>query len=392
VSIATGKPVRGVLVAHSTQARAASAELDSIQALRALAALLIFAHHTLRELVLHTGAAPPVIALLYPIAFGGVHIFFVISGFLMMYTMRSSQPSLRSAGHFLIRRFARVAPLYWIFTILFIIVSFVMSDHVRHSDFTLYHILSSFMFFPVQNNLGAFHPVYGVGWTINYDMYFYLIFALFLIFPRFIGLAGLTVFVCFLVAVGVFMSAEWGALWYWTRPILFDLLAGVLVGSLFISRSKPLFGRRVFSMLCITAVIWWLIALPPLDLAGPGASAFSSQDAVLHRGIPAAILIAALTLGERGSTGSTSQGVVLIKRAVLAIGAASYSLSMSHLFMLRALTLIFPSSFQGSAYYFAYIGAAMLLAVPTTFFTWTFFEKPSVALSRRVLGGKRKGE
>ena len=90
--------------------------------------------------------------------------------FLILY---SSKKSKTKPVVFLIKRFFRVAPLYYFFTILAIIIFISLNVYTE----TISHLIKSFLFIPSENSKGIIAPIYGLGWTLNYEFYFYLIFA-----------------------------------------------------------------------------------------------------------------------------------------------------------------------------------------------------------------------
>src|SRR5512146_2076335 len=91
--------------------------LRSIQILRALAACLVVIGHCLHEtaeIAARNGRLPLRIDL---IDWGiGVDIFFVISGFIMIYTTADLFGQPGAMRTFLTRRIIRIVPLYWLMT------------------------------------------------------------------------------------------------------------------------------------------------------------------------------------------------------------------------------------------------------------------------------------
>src|SRR6201984_3285306 len=89
--------------------------LDSVQVLRAAAALAVTIAHT--WVWVATACAQHGIPNTVPgmvTGAAGVDLFFVISGFIMVYTTRNDPPSFRSSRRFFLRRLSRIAPFYWI--------------------------------------------------------------------------------------------------------------------------------------------------------------------------------------------------------------------------------------------------------------------------------------
>jgi exopolysaccharide production protein ExoZ len=131
--------------------------------------------------------------------FQAVAVFFVISGFIMTYITRAE------ADRFLLQRLIRVVPLYWLCTLATLAaVTLKGSGHVW-DDASLAHVAESLLFVPYQNLSGDFQPLLAVGWTLNLEMFFYLLFAAALIVSRrFAPLLVCAVLIAFKLARPVF--------------------------------------------------------------------------------------------------------------------------------------------------------------------------------------------
>ena len=97
----------------------------------------------------------------------GVDIFFVISGFIMMHV------SSNDVKKFLIKRFIRIVPLYWTLTILFFLVVLFLPILVDKSEANFHYFIKSLFFIPYNNGEGHL-PVIFLGWTLNYEIIFYI--------------------------------------------------------------------------------------------------------------------------------------------------------------------------------------------------------------------------
>jgi len=162
--------------------------ITNLQVIRALAALAIVFYHTDFRLFsdVHTD-------------FTAVRIFFVLSGFIMSYSTR------KDSRNFLVKRVVRIVPLYWISTTLiliwgnlgftnpyrvlplflnwlikspFQILVWIQQNHGLDNQTTLLALVKSFFFIPYINSGGNIKPLLGIGWTLNLEIFFYLIFAL----------------------------------------------------------------------------------------------------------------------------------------------------------------------------------------------------------------------
>ena len=109
--------------------------------------------------------------------FQGVSVFFVISGFIMTYITRED------SSHFLVQRLIRIVPLYWLCTLPFVAMRFKGSGRAW-ADGSIVNIAKSFFFIPYQDVNGDLLPLLGVGWTLNLEMFFYVLFALSLLVSR----------------------------------------------------------------------------------------------------------------------------------------------------------------------------------------------------------------
>ncbi|CAN5206421.1 acyltransferase [soil metagenome] len=144
-----------------------SGELDGVQILRAFAAMAVVVHHLIEQSLAVKGFVPPDGVILF--GSSGVDLFFVISGFIMLYTSNGRFRQSGAATAFLVRRVIRIVPLYWLCTGLVIVLHFAGLMYTRN-DVSAPQVLRSLMFLPAKST------VVGVGWTLNYEIYFYLLF------------------------------------------------------------------------------------------------------------------------------------------------------------------------------------------------------------------------
>ncbi len=152
--------------------------LDNIQVLRAIAALMVCAFH-LQYLFMESDGVKP-----FPNGEMGVQVFFIISGLIMYHTTRNEQGLPRkSPWLFAQNRIIRIVPLY-------LLVSFIyVADDIswQYLNENFYRIVKTVFFLPqMTDTLGPKYgyPLIDVGWTLNYEMFFYFIFFLSLFFGR----------------------------------------------------------------------------------------------------------------------------------------------------------------------------------------------------------------
>ncbi|MFL9829112.1 acyltransferase family protein, partial [Rhodoplanes sp. SY1] len=108
--------------------------------------------------------------------FVGVDLFFAISGFIIFYTVTRSGVS---RGRFLLHRAERIAPIYWCatFAMLALIIGAPGLFRPRDGWGTLDNVLQSLSFTTFWT--GSM-PVIYVGWSLEFEVLFYLAVGLFL--------------------------------------------------------------------------------------------------------------------------------------------------------------------------------------------------------------------
>jgi exopolysaccharide production protein ExoZ len=221
-------------------------QLDIIQLLRAVAAMLVCFFH-MKGLLKDDGIGK--------ILFGngsiGVPLFFMISGFIMHHTTRFVEPNWKNVTEFLEKRLIRIVPLYFLMTTLYILCSgnghFYFIEHPRL-------LLPTFFFFPTYaNHIGASYgmPALAVGWSLNYEVYFYLLIGLSMMFgkQRWMVITGFLLVSTLLIPLlsnGFVMMnlSEWygygvSYLSLMTNPVLLFFLTGIGISFIYNSTIEP---------------------------------------------------------------------------------------------------------------------------------------------------------
>ncbi|MFQ3215310.1 MAG: exopolysaccharide production protein ExoZ [Marivirga sp.] len=155
----------------------------SIQALRAIAAWIVVFHHIGIDLFHNQREVP---AFLFPFtAFGsiGVDIFFVVSGFVISFCVGNYKGK---PLNFWMNRIIRIFPNYWFYTIVMSFLILYLPSWVFHTTgISLENFLLSLILVP-HENIGGYGnlPVLEVGWTLTFEMIFYTIFSVSLLFDK----------------------------------------------------------------------------------------------------------------------------------------------------------------------------------------------------------------
>ena len=252
-------------------------KLGSIQVLRAVAAMAVVAHHAF------PGRAP--------IGAAGVDLFFVISGFIM-----ATCAGDRSALEFLADRAWRIYPLWLIAVIPWLL----MTSH------TPVEIVRSITLWPVFDDR-FLNPALGVGWTLSFEILFYLGFAL--------ALATRAVFPLVIYGLCLAMGSESRHILFWFvgSPLVFEFLLGVAIARM---RQVPALGAAMVG----AGLLWFALVPATYYDQAFGNGAFLR---VLSWGLPAAMIVYGAWSLEEWFGGPVFALPFLL-------GCASYSIYLFH--------------------------------------------------------------
>jgi peptidoglycan/LPS O-acetylase OafA/YrhL len=147
----------------------------------------------------------------------GVDLFFVISGFVMVYSSMNLIGDRKGWLVFSQRRVIRIVPMYWLATTIKLVLMVLAGEFVLHARFSSLDTVMSYLFLPTRNSDGNLFPLLGVGWTLNFEMLFYLLFAAALFLRvsvfKFVGT------VLFILAIGaLFRQSNWPAVSFYFLP------------------------------------------------------------------------------------------------------------------------------------------------------------------------------
>lgn len=175
----------------------------------------------------------------------GVDIFFVISGFIMVYVQNLKN---RSGVEFIIDRVVRIVPIYWLLTIVVVIAAYIMPAAFNDTPTDVGWIISSLVF--LSQPIMEIRPVLFLGWTLEYEMLFYVVFAVSIVLRK-------------LVSPYVFVLAILTAVYFvfGVSLLVMEFFIGMLIGLFYIRFSaKETTGLLVLFVglvgLCISI---WLV-------------------------------------------------------------------------------------------------------------------------------------
>jgi peptidoglycan/LPS O-acetylase OafA/YrhL len=213
-------------IATLSARRQAADKVFALQLLRAVAATGVVISHVRYDFLHHLSLTEQLPGFL-DLGNAGVDLFFVISGFVMVYSSESLFGRDRAAVTFLMRRIARIVPLYWLMTV--IMVVYVAARGFAVSDATPMLVAVSFFFIPYARPSGEISPIFGVGWTLNFEMLFYATFALALAARREVTVARVTALLALLILGSMLWPGLPMPLSYWSDPIVLEFAFGMML-------------------------------------------------------------------------------------------------------------------------------------------------------------------
>lgn len=319
----------------------------SIQILRAIAAIMVVIHHVFWKLHQNNIDGQS-----FSFEFGGygVDLFFIISGFIMTYTMRGKIFSFRT---FIKARVVRIIPIYWLLSLLALFVYILLPDRINTSGGTT-NVAFSFLLLPTEDKY-----LINNGWTLTYEFYFYFIFALSFIASRAKGAQFAILSLITLSFVG-FLSSPVGYYFdFLTSPFLIEFAFGCIISFLYCRLSKA------FAIFVLLFGFFWIYFIP---------INFTDCNRVFTYGFGFfCVTLGAVALEDYIKQSSFAYFFV-------PIGSSSYSLYLLHPFILTAITFLFGylDFFEYVYWYF------FVMLIGSILFGHLFYLKVEIPLTRLV--------
>jgi len=259
------------------------------------------------------------------IGYMGVDIFFVISGYIMWYSTQHTH-GLKGILEFIYARLTRIYPLYWSFLFLLILL-YWGKKQLENAD-----IVSSFLL--TTSSLGDM--LLPVAWTLQYELYFYLFFALLLAIPRkyqikmlFIALFVIvTVQLYAILFLDIYNKEHFYTVsrlyLFWFSPIVIEFFLGVFVAYFFeYARIRYLTPIVVLILLLLISALYY----QNYKIVGSLEQGYYTPQRVLFLGTLSMLLVACMVeLNKRE--------IRILPKIANSLGNASYSLYLSHTILL----------------------------------------------------------
>jgi exopolysaccharide production protein ExoZ len=320
--------------------------IRNVQLLRFVAALGVVISHS-AALFIPRG---PATAWFWAVPWtGGVDLFFVISGFVMLCLTHDAFGQRHAAGDFLWRRLVRIVPPYWFFTTVTVLAAWVAGGRLKGTTIDLVQLVTSYGFLPWPRGDGKLNPILAQGWTLNHEIVFYVAFAAALCARR--GLALLCAGFVLLALLHPFVPARFFIPAFWTRPIILEFLGGILLARLYLTGFRLPTAGAVLGGVCALSAF---VVTAGVD--------FGAATRVIHLGIPALLLGGSVILLP------DPQRPGALHRALQAGGDASYTLYLAHYGIVNAVALVWQRLGLGLPWLGVLAGIVVSIGVALVFF------------------------
>ena len=299
----------------------------------------------------------------------GVDLFFVISGVIMVITTWRAFDEPGSSRRFLLRRVARIYPLYWLVNTAVVALFLVSPGSVGFDDGNSATILQSYFLLPQDGRL----PVL-VAWSLVFEMYFYVVFAVALVLGRSRLAWVIGAWVVLTLALSMLASGAtnpWVALV--ASPLSLEFVLGVLIGLAAVHggfvRPRLVLALGVLSFGACLAF-----------LAFSGWAVFPSDAVrVALVAMPAGLVV-------YGAIGVEVKRRRVVPALVQRLGDASYSLYLMHVPALTLLALVLAGRLPTAPWVHALtLPVVLLVVVCGALACYALLERPLQVLARRVL-------
>ncbi|MBW4480163.1 MAG: acyltransferase [Tolypothrix brevis GSE-NOS-MK-07-07A] len=295
-------------------------KLNLLQVFRGLAAVMVILAHC--DLIFNQNFQKDFFGKIFNFGGSGVDFFFVLSGFIILYIHQSDIGNRSKLKSFVIKRVTRIYPIYWVVLTLKLSASLFFAYDPDTGKRNILEIFKAFILFPQRQEILS-SSFLGVSWTLSFEVFFYIIFALLiglkpkLCFPIIFAWLLLT----FAHFIGVFdLPKDSFMLNFLLNEHNLEFFLGCLAAYIVSKHKIP----QEMTLICLGAFLYTLGAInyyyKLVDISS-----------VISFGIPSMLLVV-------GSTSLEMRKHVDVNKFLIYIGNASYSIYLMHGFVINNIT------------------------------------------------------
>jgi len=339
----------------------------SIQYLRAIAALLVVISHIAWKNIQAGGST---MHWWHHAGTFGVDIFFIISGYIMVYITQNMHQKPNNVRTFIKKRFIRIVPLYWFYTLVALAIFLLLPERVNSGGGDT-EIIKSFFLLPLSSTQNY---LVGVGWTLHYEFIFYILFSFGLLFSRPIGniFVGLTILLLVWGSIYIPMEGMSYIAYSFLNDIFIEFGLGMLLYFILLKFKKIPFRLSLGAIVIGIALFYYLHTggtLTAIHHIDTGLSAFLICFGVI------------------------SLEYIWKKREcklLIALGNASYSIYLLHPFVLVAVVMLNEKLqvFIPQNEVFL-IFMMLVISLASGYISYLFIEKHLIQWTKKLVNSKK---
>lgn len=347
--------------------------MHNIQAMRAIAALMVVLCHLIPIENKYAGT-PPILPDFLSHGKMGVDLFFVISGIVMVTITRNQFSRSGYPLNFIYRRTARIYPTYWFYTLLLLPVFFIKPEWINSAQGNQADLLASFLLLPSD-----FLPLVGVAWTLIHEMYFYLVFFIFLSALNEKHLpAALLIWGILVTVITLTVKTSNPTILLVSHPLTLEFIAGCYI-ALFFRRATT---KHVCIVIIFLILAWALLCYFYLiSKSTPLHPESENWWRVALYGIPSATLVIMAIFAENKGH--------IFHSALVSLGNTSYSMYLCHILVLSALGRVWlhfstPSALDN----FLFLSTLTISVILASIISYKYIELPLLNISQKIIKNK----
>lgn len=183
-------------------------------------------------------------------------LFFCISGFIMMYSTNKNNK------YYFSKRLIKILPLYWLITVGTFLIALIVPSFLPQAP-SVIELIKSLLFIPYSreaiHSAEVIRPIVGLGWTLNIEMFFYVIFGLcLLISKKYRGIICSIIFILFYIIHEIFDLTFCIPLYFWTNGYLLAFVSGIILYYIL----QRLYSLKEYNWLEILLVVLLIVLIP----------------------------------------------------------------------------------------------------------------------------------
>lgn len=322
--------------------------LKGLQLLRCVGCLFVLQAHINRD---------------FMVGFFSLDIFFIISAFVM--AMIITKPTQTQVG-FMKGRIARVVPLYWSLTLLIFALALLVPSLLNSTTANPVNLFKSLFFIPYYKENGLIDPILAVAWTLNYEILFYIFCTLsfFLRSEQRIAFVSAGMLTVYAIAISQYGQGSAPADFY-AQYFMLEFPVGMTIWVLF----RKYGDRYSIQGAPAFAVIAGLLAF----MVYADYYLKEQMYLVVLFTIPSALVVWLALFQDRYI------GDGPLTRLAMLLGDASYSIYLTHVFVIEAVRKLMPRLIDGFVFetpVVMLLTALLCLVIGVLVDRW--FDKPAV--------------